>query len=456
MFLVSQQSFGMQQTVRLLGDLGERYGAEHTYHNLRSPAEAIKLLCINKPEFQKELTEAHKHGIGYTLVQAGESLDYDDLHLPLGKNDLLLTPVVVGSGGGNVFTSILIGVGLVALSFVSFGAGSLFAGSLGVTGAFAGAGAATAWGSVALLGIGGALILQGAAQLLSPQPVIPSLGKNRTTPGENTNASGTQGVSRATSGQQSYAFTGPANTVGIGATVPLVYGKLLIGSHLISSKVEVADESEPASKYFSIPGPASILVNGEKPTNKFKSLNGLRTRIWSDDQVRIETKDSQNSKGHLRKETSSLFLRFDEVGESKNIDDMKNYEAEDNEFGNFQIFFELDHGLSRDIAGKKVPAFVTYEITVKKENYKGESPVFCKVRGTIQGLLTGSQHYRWCHAITYGESGKEKSETVVVVKTRIIDTDADSAFGRLRIRGAGYNVFRENSENRTEGLVTEG
>ena len=62
----------MQQTVRLLGDLGERYGSEHKYHDLRSPAEAIKLLCINEPEFLKEIAQAHEHGIGYTVVQADD------------------------------------------------------------------------------------------------------------------------------------------------------------------------------------------------------------------------------------------------------------------------------------------------------------------------------------------------------------------------------------------------
>ena len=82
----------MQQTVRLLGDLGERYGSEHQYHNLRSPAEAIKLLCINQPALIKELAEAHEHGISYTVVQAGSFLGYDDFHLPLGKNDLILSP----------------------------------------------------------------------------------------------------------------------------------------------------------------------------------------------------------------------------------------------------------------------------------------------------------------------------------------------------------------------------
>ena len=50
----------MQQVVRLLGDLGERYGAEHVYQNLRTPADAIKLLCINYPAFKAELVTRTK------------------------------------------------------------------------------------------------------------------------------------------------------------------------------------------------------------------------------------------------------------------------------------------------------------------------------------------------------------------------------------------------------------
>ncbi len=297
----------MQQTVRLLDDLGARYGSEHVYFNLRSPAEAIKLLCINHPALQKELTEAHQHGVGYTLVQAGTFLGYEDLQLPLGKNDLVLAPVIAGSGGGT--GTILAGVGLVAASiiFAPAGAGFLAAG-LGVGSATsatfslaAGAYIATTTSvlsaglSVALGAIGTSLILGGTAQLLSPQPQVPTLN-NRTAPGQNTNAAGPQGVSRATSGQQSYAFAGPANTVGVGATVPLVYGKLLIGSHLLSSRVQVADDSNPTGEFFGITGGSSVRVNGEKPGNKFKSLNGLRTRTWSNEQVRFAEESGAEAK----------------------------------------------------------------------------------------------------------------------------------------------------------------
>ena len=119
----------MQQVVRLLGDLGERYGAEHTYYNLRTPADAIKLLCLNSPEFQEELVHAHEHGIGYRLIQAGTDLDIEDLHLPFGSNDLILTPVVAGSGGG--VGKILVGVALITVAIIApgvglFGGGALF------------------------------------------------------------------------------------------------------------------------------------------------------------------------------------------------------------------------------------------------------------------------------------------------------------------------------------------
>ena len=81
----------MQQTVRLLDDLGERWLRACLFQPALS-AEAIKLLCINHPALQKEHTEAHQYGVGYTLVQAGTFLGYDDLQLPLGKNDLVLAP----------------------------------------------------------------------------------------------------------------------------------------------------------------------------------------------------------------------------------------------------------------------------------------------------------------------------------------------------------------------------
>ena len=257
----------MMQTVRLLGDLADRYGEEHEYHNLRTPAEAIKLLCINKPELQEELIHAHEHGIGYRLIQAGVDLDYDDLTLPVGINDLILVPVVAGSGGGGL-GKILAGVALVALSFVSFGATGLFAGGL----------LAGAAGSVAVASIGASLILGGVSQLLSPQPQLSPLGGNRFESAEATSTDGPQSIVRGSDGRQSYAYTGAANTVGVGATIPVAYGEVLIGSNLLSATVDVADESDPLKAAVKTPGTNTVLFGGERLTFANSKSSGVLAR----------------------------------------------------------------------------------------------------------------------------------------------------------------------------------
>ena len=437
----------MQQTVRLLDDLGERYGSEHVYCNLRSPAEAIKLLCINHPPLQKELVEAHQHGVAYTLVQAGTFLGYEDLHLPLGSNDLVLTPVIAGSGGNA--TPIFIGVGLIAASFLFPGAGlfgtvGLFGAGQAVVGVSSIAVLNAAAVGTALSAIGASLILSGVSQMLAPQPTIPSL-QNRTAPGENTNASGPQGVSRATSGQQSYAFSGPANTVGVGATVPLVYGKLLVGSHLISSKIEVTSESDPTSEFFITPGGKTITINGEKVGNKFEALGGVRARRYKDKQVKI----GNYSDGSIvkRRKTDKVVL-FDSKEKHTINDELDSRARTSPARKNLQIFIEINKGLSRVIGDQTVPAFVTYEITVKKD---GLTPTFANVRVTAQGLLRESDSYKYCHAIAYGHSGEEDDDTTIIPAIRIIDTDADAG-QQLVVRGVGYNHFFTDSENRTAGL----
>ena len=193
------------QLVMLGGELGEKYGTEHKYYNLRSPAEAIKLLCINYPALQKDLVEAHHNGIGYKVIQGGAAMGYDELQLPFGSRPLMVVPVISGSGGST--GQILIGVGLVAASFLLPGAGlfgttSIFgtlaagstaaipaAGAIGVAGGVFG----TALGT-AVSAIGASLILSGTANLISPQPEVPRLGRNRLDGGTNVRGTGPQGV----------------------------------------------------------------------------------------------------------------------------------------------------------------------------------------------------------------------------------------------------------------------
>ena len=432
-----QQYSGMQQVVRLLGDLGERYGAEHTYYDLRTPADAVKLLCINIPELQEELIHAHEHGIGYRLIQADTDLGYEDLHLPIGSNDLILTPVIVGSGGGGGgFGQILAGVGLVAFSILTAGAGAGFLG-LGA-GLTAGAFTLGSAASVAIGAIGTSLILGGVSQMLSPQPVVPNVGglggANRLSSGDSISTDGPQSITRGTDGRQSYAYTGAANTVGVGATIPVAYGEVLIGSHLLSANVDVTDESDPLTTAIKEPGPDTMLIGGEKLGYSATEASGLRSRRWEYSQVKFSPSISAQR-------TLSL-----SDGNEVRMPNRNGFD--DNRADNYQVFFELDRGLFDYVSGagsSLVDGFITYQIEVITQLDDNPNQVTANVQGTIQGLITSSQPYRWMHYIRYARFDEEIEEGIQT-RVKIVDFRANSSC-RLRVINNGYDQFFNSSQN---------
>ena len=413
----------MIQTVRLLGELGQRYGVEHKYTNLRTPAEAIKLLCINHPELQRELITAHEHGIGYRVIQAETDLDYPDLRLPIGQHDLIVTPVIAGSGGGT--GTILAGVALVAAAIVLGPAVGGFIG-LGVTGVIGGA-AATAIGA-----IGASLILGGVSQLLSPQPTIGNLGSNRLGSGDSLSTDGPQSVTRGTDGRQSYAYTGAANTVGVGATIPVAYGEVLIGSQLLSANVDVTDESDPLRNVIKTPGPDTILFGGEKIGFSKTEASGIRCRRWEYDQVKFS--DGNSSQKFLTLQQGNV-IKLDEVdGE------------DDDRSENYQIFFELQDGLFDRVSGEDssfVDGFITYEIEVTTK-VSGPDPVTATLRATVQGLLLRGQKYRWMNYIKYAPIEDNRG---IDTRVKIIDFRANE-FCDLKIAMNDYNRFKDDNQNR--------
>lgn len=456
----------MQQTVRLLDSLGERYGAEHTYYNLRTPAEAIKMLCINRPEFAQELLEAHNHGVYYRVMQFGSDMSYDDLRSPLGAKDLYIAPVIGGSGGGST-SKILIGAALVSFAVLTAGAGAGFL-SLGAgltAGTFTlGAAASTAIGS-----IGTAMILGGVADIISPQPQVPKTNR-MTGRGESSSGVGPKNVTRAMNGTQSYAYTGAgANTVGIGATVPIAFGKVLVSSHLLSIQVETGQDKSFGVLRNSIVEPSleNVTVNGERMRNRFKSAGGLRTRLWNEDQ--LNTSGVENSSNLSRVDQTAgtdngiLALRNSQ-GEkqtpSLTLLPNKHFKNQEKR-KNYQIFLELDRGLFDRVGGvgtTRVHGFVTYRITLTGRNVSGPDPVLANVTATVQGLFTKSQKFRWCHAIEYPKFKDDENDAEIETKITVIDHDTHARSSgqtqmRIQVRYSGYNFFENDSQNKTEGLI---
>lgn len=458
----------MQQTVRLLDRLGEEYGEEHVYHNLRSPADAIKMLCINRPKFYEELLVAHKNGIFYRVMQSGADMEYNELHLTLGSKDLYIIPVIGGSGGTT--SKLLIGAALVSFAILTAGAGTGFLGlGAGLTaGTFTlGAAASTAIGS-----IGAAMVLGSVADMISPQPQLPTLsGRGRMQgTGESVRGTGPGGVTRATSGEKSYAYTGATSSAGVGATVPVAFGKVLAGSHLLSLDISTSVEGVVTTS-LSPPGPKTLRVNQEYVNSKFESLGGLRTRRWSPGEIDFtnNTSEDKDQITHRNDSDAELRLLYDANGKRilpKTSSLQKNALQDDDRRKNFQVFFEMDKGLYDRIGfsgSSRLDGSVSYSIVIKAAGMKGPDQIVARVNASVQGNINESDPIRWCHAISFPRM-KKSDETFedTLIETIVEVTDfnvykkqntSDSNQMRMKVMFTGYDFFDDSDENRTAGLI---
>lgn len=430
------------QLVLLAGELGEKYGQQHEYYNLQTPADAVKLLCINYPALKAELIQAHQNGVGYKVIQGGAAMGYDELQLPFGSKPLLVVPVITGSGGEDT-RNVLFGIGLVAASFLLPGAG-LFGTTGAITGGIFGTGVAATAGAAATLttlgtalsAVGASLILSGTASLISPQPQLPNSGRGRIK-GEGTRVrgEGPSGITRGASGIQSYAFTGPANTVGTGVTLPVVYGRVITGSHLLAANLEVSDASDPLLMATQTPGLHTVTINGQKLTRRFEALGGLLTKQGvrdvhsSNEDKRIRVEETFGDSG------SDKFLRPGEIISANGLD----YKKSRSKRKKIDVLFEVIRGLY-DNAGApgttKIDGFITYEMTLTV-SVSGEDIQAAVARGTLQGLVNETEEFSFGHRL---EIPKIEDGKRVKLDVEIIDVGASDR-AKLKVQGYGYNLI---------------
>ena len=213
------------KVVKVYGALKKQLGGQGTFElDVNTPAEAIKALTANFKGLAKWMVESEQHGVAYK-VQLGTEVvgeeQIDTLLHPWSEREVFsITPVMSGAGRG--WGQVLLGAALIGLSFVTFG-GTAFAGaSLGSTFGSGAAGAGlygAAWGSKALGAIGLSMMLGGVSQMLSPPP--PDLNMKQANV------------------LQNYSFSGVTNTAQVGTAIPIAYGRLFVGSSVISSGLDV-------------------------------------------------------------------------------------------------------------------------------------------------------------------------------------------------------------------------
>jgi predicted phage tail protein len=203
------------KVVKVYGALRKKLGQCRFEFHADTPAQALKALCVNFPGLDKWLIDSEAAGMGFRVTRGREAITNESIEgliLPWSEREVFsITPVITGAGNaGRIFA----GIGLVALAILLPGIGG------GVAATIFG----TAFSSVSLAigSIGASLILGGVASLLSPQPTMGNLTSGR-----------------ESARLESFSFSGIVNTSKQGMPVPIAYGRLFVGSAVISTGLDV-------------------------------------------------------------------------------------------------------------------------------------------------------------------------------------------------------------------------
>ena len=184
--------------VKLYGELAKKFGREFMLE-VESVAEAVRALSANFPGFEKELMTAHLRGIEYVVRADKRDVTEMELNNSLAPQETIrIAPITVGRKKGGFFQTI-IGAILIVVGVV-------------IT---------AAWGAY-LIQAGVALAAGGIIQMLVPVPK-------------------TDDPSERPENKPNTYFDGAVNTLAQGHPVPLGYGKLMVGSAVISAGLTVEE-----------------------------------------------------------------------------------------------------------------------------------------------------------------------------------------------------------------------
>ncbi|QZI68662.1 tail assembly protein [Pseudomonas protegens] len=189
------QSAEKMQTVLLSGSLARLFGRRHRMIT-RGGWRDIMGYFKQFPGFERHMAESSSKGLRYAIFNGKENLSEDDLAKPTGRDVIRIVPVISGSKRAGLLQTI-VGVVLIV-------AGVFFQ---------------QPWA----IQLGAGLAIGGAIQMLSPQ--AKGLGTQDTP-----------------NNRPSYSFNGAVNTSVQGNPVPLLYGRMIVGSAVISAGIYSEDQ----------------------------------------------------------------------------------------------------------------------------------------------------------------------------------------------------------------------
>ncbi len=190
------------KTLHLHGPLGEKYGRSFEL-DISTPAEAIHAVAVQVPGFAEDVRAGVWHVVRGPL-ECEEALNEEAILVGLGTEDEVhLLPAVEGANSGGMMT--LIGAALFVTGFFTGGA---------------------TWGP-AMMAMGAGIAIGGIISMTTKLPT----GTDPT-------------VGDSVDQRASFLFNGPTNTSSQGVAVPRGYGRLRVGSIVVSASVQSEELSQ--------------------------------------------------------------------------------------------------------------------------------------------------------------------------------------------------------------------
>jgi predicted phage tail protein len=198
----------MLRKLKLYGELAKFVGHKEFEIQVDSLAKAVSFLVNNFPQVEKYMNPQY-----YQVKVGNYAVDQEEIHYPIGQEDIHIVPVISGAGRGG-FGKVLLGAALIAGAFFVPQGLAL---SKGISTGFGFAKAGVLAKSMVYLGA--SLAIQGVTEMLFPLPK-PQEFKSEQDP------------------QLSFSFSGTQNTSRAGTPVPIVYGEIVTGSVVISGAID--------------------------------------------------------------------------------------------------------------------------------------------------------------------------------------------------------------------------
>ncbi len=185
--------------IKLSGSLGRRFGVFHELA-VESYPEAIRALSVTLEGFKDYMQSEVGSRMKYAVFVDGKNVGQHDEKAWQCAKEIRIIPIPTGSKSGGLF-QVVFGAVIMATAFFTGGA------SLAAMGALA---------SSAFM-MGGAMVLGGVMQMISPQQ------------------GGVMRESQGAENKPSYAFGGAVNTTAAGYPIPIPYGYRTVGGAVWSA-----------------------------------------------------------------------------------------------------------------------------------------------------------------------------------------------------------------------------